>query len=554
MPPTTPDPQYDAIVIGAGIAGLIAAATLAQGGLRVCVLEANHQPGGLMAGIWRKGFYFDVGDQSFESGNLLFPLLKNLGVYDDLTFLRAWYRLKTPNVDAQIRTPADLPEAFARAFPSEASATHAFFETLNHELDALLPLLREDHNPLLHQGIGAIVAVTRLAVSLGMNAPRLWRLLHVRGSTRAADYYEAGSAALDFMRRMGYRNMSTFIWLGFMHSWWHDYWYPVGGLEALNHALADRITELGGQIFYKRAVTHVLTASDRRDRHLHVIGVETAKGDRIAAAHVIHTGDMKLLYHYLLPRHRSLEPMRERIVAGSLSEALTSVYLGLRIPPRVIRDCLQTHHTFYFAHYDVHDPHETHGADLHERAWLEISAPGIDAQNEHLAPPGHSSLVVQTMVPASWYNRWQTSGAGDKSAYRALKAQVIQQVLSTLDHLLPGVAEHVVYADVGSALSATRFTHTSGGATAGWTFDPHASPLRNRIISIRTPITGLLTAGHYAIWPGSVPTAALSGRLAADRVLGRPLGALLGMVEGLLPLPALPPADDPGLTDPPTAL
>src|SRR5258708_22614354 len=145
MPPASvvsvPEKSYDVIVIGAGIAGLIAAAYAARGGAKVCVLESNHQAGGLMAGIWRKGFYFDVGDQSFEQGNVLFPLLKQLGIYNDIHFLRAWYRLKTPNVDTIIRTPDDLPNAFTRAFPEQADATQQFFGELNHDLTHLLPLL-----------------------------------------------------------------------------------------------------------------------------------------------------------------------------------------------------------------------------------------------------------------------------------------------------------------------------------------------------------------------------------------------------------------------------
>jgi len=548
MPSPVPDSTYDAVVIGAGMSGLITAGYLARGGMRVCVLEANHQPGGLMAGIWRKGFYFDVGDQSFEHGNIVFALLKQLGVYDDLTFMRAWYRLKTPNSDTQIRGPEDLPNAFASAFPDQETGSRAFFGMLNGELKALMPLLRDDHNPLLHSGFPAVLAAIRLGVTLSANAPRLWSLLHTRGSTRAADYYEAGSAALDFIKRMGYRNMNLFVWLGFMHSWWHDYWYPVGGLQTMNDRLAARVTELGGQIFYKRAVSRVLTAGHRR---LQVIGVETAKGDQIVARHVVYTGDMKRLYHSLLPHHPSLHEIRERLVRGSLSEALTSVYLGLDIPPQVIRDCLQTHHTFYFPHYNIHDPHEMRGADLHGRAWVEISTPSIDPQNAHLAPPGQSTVVLQTMVRAAWYNHWQTTGSTDKSAYRALKHQVIAQMIHTLGELIPDVEKHVVYSDVGSALSATRFTHNSGGATAGWTFDPHSSPLRNRILSVRTPVDGLLTAGHYSVWPGSVPSAALTGKLAADRVLGKPLGKLLHAFEGFLPLPAYPPTDDPGVTDPP---
>ncbi len=548
MPSQAPASKYDVIVIGAGMAGLIAAGYLARGGMKVCVLEANHQPGGLMAGIWRQGYYFDVGDQSFEQGNILFALLKQLGVYDDLTFLRAWYRLKTPNIDVQIRGPEDLPGAFTHAFPDQAAATRAFFDELNRDLYALEPLLHEDHNPLLQHGLGSILAATRLAVGVGMNAPRLLRLLHTRGSARAADYYEAGSAALDFFQRMGYRHMSLFVWIGFMHSWWHDYWYPVGGIQAMNDRLAARIEELGGQIFYKHAVSRLLTTGDR---HLRIIGVETAKGDLIHAPHVIHTGDMKTLYQNLLPHHASLDELRQRIIQGSLSEALTSVYLGLNLPSQVVRDCLQTHHTFYFPQYEIHDPHELHGADLHSRAWVEVSAPGIDPENAHLAPPGHTTLVLQTMVRAAWHNRWQTGQAPDKRAYRALKQEVTAQMIHTLSQLIPGVKDRIVYSDVGSALSASRFTHNSAGATAGWTFDPESSPLRNRLLSIRTPIEGLLTAGHYSIWPAGVPIAALTGRLAADRVLGKPLGALLHTVERFLPLPAYPPVNDPGVTDAP---
>ncbi len=208
-----------------------------------------------MAGIRRKGFYFDVGDQSFEQGNLLFPLLKNLGIFEDLHFLRAWYRLKTPNIDAQIRGPADLPRAFAQAFPDQAAATGAFFGELYHDLDCLRPLLREDHNPLVQQGVASVTAGLRLLTSLGLNAPRLWHLLKTRGSERAAAFYDRDSEIFDFFLRMGYRHMSLFVWLGFMHSWWHDYWYPVGGIQMLFERMERLIRDLEPVMNYEQDAT-----------------------------------------------------------------------------------------------------------------------------------------------------------------------------------------------------------------------------------------------------------------------------------------------------------
>ncbi|HEX7487719.1 MAG TPA: FAD-dependent oxidoreductase, partial [Anaeromyxobacteraceae bacterium] len=71
--------RYDTIVVGAGIAGLVAASELQRRGHRVLVLEHNHQAGGLMSGMWRRGFYFDVGCQSFEDMGIVFPLLEQYG-------------------------------------------------------------------------------------------------------------------------------------------------------------------------------------------------------------------------------------------------------------------------------------------------------------------------------------------------------------------------------------------------------------------------------------------------------------------------------------------
>ena len=39
--------DFDVIVIGSGIGGLVSAGALVKSGMRVLVLEKNHRPGGL---------------------------------------------------------------------------------------------------------------------------------------------------------------------------------------------------------------------------------------------------------------------------------------------------------------------------------------------------------------------------------------------------------------------------------------------------------------------------------------------------------------------------
>ena len=70
----------DAVVIGAGAAGLAAALALRKAGCDVLVLEARDAPGGVMQTEMRDGFRFERGPNSFRVGAPLLALLRGAGV------------------------------------------------------------------------------------------------------------------------------------------------------------------------------------------------------------------------------------------------------------------------------------------------------------------------------------------------------------------------------------------------------------------------------------------------------------------------------------------
>lgn len=51
--------DFDVIVIGSGIGGLISAGTLVSKGMKTLLVEKNKIPGGLLASFKRKGFLFN---------------------------------------------------------------------------------------------------------------------------------------------------------------------------------------------------------------------------------------------------------------------------------------------------------------------------------------------------------------------------------------------------------------------------------------------------------------------------------------------------------------
>ena len=72
--------KYDAVVVGAGMAGLTSAAYLAQAGKSVLLCEKEEICSGLVNTFERDGFFFDGGIRATEDSGVLFPMLKQLGI------------------------------------------------------------------------------------------------------------------------------------------------------------------------------------------------------------------------------------------------------------------------------------------------------------------------------------------------------------------------------------------------------------------------------------------------------------------------------------------
>ena len=128
------------IVIGAGFAGLSAAAILAKEGYNVTILEKNDQAGG-RARVWEKdGFRFDMGPSwywmpdVFENYFALFG--KKPGDFYELKRLDPGYRIYFGKDDL-IDVPAGMPELealFEGIEPGSSKALRVFSETGGHQI------------------------------------------------------------------------------------------------------------------------------------------------------------------------------------------------------------------------------------------------------------------------------------------------------------------------------------------------------------------------------------------------------------------------------------
>ncbi|HVI93067.1 MAG TPA: FAD-dependent oxidoreductase, partial [Anaeromyxobacter sp.] len=281
--PTAPEgTRFDAIVVGAGIAGLVAATDLERRGHRVLVLEHNHQAGGLMSGMWRKGFYFDVGCQSFEDMGIVFPLLEQYGLADLARFRRARYRLVMPGLDADVESLPQIRGALQRAYPEAADGLRRVFDLHQRTSDLVRklfapgvpPYVRDERATSLVRWVGSALGVR--AANPGALVQRV-RDLRTWMLDDFTEWYERElppSGVRDLLSRCGYSRMNVFVASAFWHLWAHDYWYPEGGLQRLFDAWVERLAARGVAFRFKSTVTAL---EKRRGR---VTGVLTRQGTR----------------------------------------------------------------------------------------------------------------------------------------------------------------------------------------------------------------------------------------------------------------------------------
>ncbi|MFP4618472.1 MAG: phytoene desaturase family protein [Spirochaetaceae bacterium] len=503
--------KYDVIIVGAGMAGQVAAGYCAKAGKRVLLLEQNHQTGGNMSGFTRRGFYFDGGDQSFESLGLVFPILRELAGFRPEDFIKARYRMVSRDFDFFIDGPEHVEQELRRAFPGEPGITPLF-----KEIKKVDRFLRENYDPwdfplINHPHIKDLAKVIKWLPSL-----KGWSTFRRREKELGVIEHPG---LRNWLTHVGYYRMPYLFFAGFWHLWSYDYWYPRGGMQAMHKRLADAFEGYGGEL----KVNTLVSSIDTDSSGCRAKGVTTAEGEHYEADTIVYAGDYKKLINNVLGPEFFPQKKVKRLNSAQLTEGLVSVYLGLDMSDdELARTLNYSQHPFYFPNYDVIFPDRNSPEDVHRNMWVALNHFGKESP---AAPEGKSTLTVQTFSAYDWQNYWRNGGdSNSRSAeYREFKHKVGMELVGLAENLVPGLGSRIEFMDVGTPLTLHRFTRNTEGASGGWCYDDQVSPVWRLagLNRIGTPLPNLYAAGHYALWPGGVISAALCGRIVANRVLGK---------------------------------
>ena len=268
-----------AVVIGAGPNGMVAAATLARAGLKTVLLEAQERPGGA---LWseeaiRPGFVHDVGAAFFPFATVS-PALRQLKLEE----------LGLRYVYAPIESAHPARDGSCVSISRDLQRSKASFG-VDGEAWAKLARWQAAMGPRLAEALLSPLVTLRTAWALGpANILALaWRGV-LTPALFAASHFRSEAArrvipALSLHVDLGPDDplgAGLGLVLGLMASV-AGFAVPVGGARAISEAILRRFTEAGGVLRLKARVERILVRQGR------VVAVRTTSGEEMACTMVL---------------------------------------------------------------------------------------------------------------------------------------------------------------------------------------------------------------------------------------------------------------------------
>ncbi len=481
------------VVVGAGLAGLSAAMRLAGAGRQVTVLEREPVPGGRAGQVLLDGptgtYRFDNGPTVLTMPDLIADCFDALG--EDMA---QWLELRPVNpiyrafyadgssLDVHADTDRMAEEISRVISPAEAAGFRRY-------VDFVAKLYRYEMRDFIDRNIDT---------PLDLITPNLARLVAIGGfrrlAPRVADFLSDPRTQRVYSFQSLYAGvapqdaLAIYAVIAYMDSV-AGVFTASGGMHAIPEAMAAAATKHGVEIHYGTTATRVEHDGRRAQ------AVITADGQRFPADAVVLNPDLPVAHADLLGKpHRRATTLRYS----------PSCYLMLAGSTR------RYGHT---AHHNIHFGESWAGVFAELTSGRLMSDPSIlvsrpTASDPTLAPPGREIYYVLFPTPN------QTAGIDWEAAAPRYREHVISQLEQ---RGYEGFGEAIEVEDVTTPLDWERRGMAAGAPFASAHTFAQTGPFRpGNLWGENVVLTGSGTQ------PGvGVPMVLISGRLAAERILGR---------------------------------
>jgi phytoene dehydrogenase-like protein len=435
------------LIIGGGIAGLSAGCYARMNGFPVTILEQHTVPGGLCT-AWQRGAYrFDgclhwlVGtkpDSGFHQVWDELGVLKDTRVIDHEEFTRAVAPdgktlILYTDVDRLAQHLLELaPEdaALIREITAAIRKLQSFDSPVGVPMELMSPWQKLGLFWGMRGALGPLMQYSRITVK------------HLADRFTNPFVREALLACFNLPGMPAIGFLCTMAWLSA-----HNAGYLEGGSLPLARRVAQRFTDLGGEIRYGALVTKILRQATSKHT-MKAVGVQLADGSELRADYVISASDIHATFFELL-NNRYHSKYHEAFDYWPVFPPLIQVSLGVA--------------------YDFAGLSPT-------TSWM-LDTPLVIAGTEQRRLSMHHYQYDPTMAPAgktvatvlfpAIYGYWKTL-AKVRERYMAEKEAIAQATIAALDTKLPGFAAAVEQMDIATPVTFERYTRNWQGSFEGW--------------------------------------------------------------------------------------
>ncbi|NME69760.1 FAD-dependent oxidoreductase [Flammeovirga aprica] len=496
---------FDIIIIGGGLGGLTAGATLAKLGKKVLLLEQHYVVGGCATTFKRKDYVMEVGlhemDGLFEK-DLKLDIFKFLEVEKNVDLIQVpeLYRMKSKNLDFVFPHGNDESiEALIEKFPSEEKGIRGFMALMDGVLEELpsFPTKKWKQNlklpfmPLTHPNV---VKASRKTVGewldyyfkdedlkLLLQANLLY--YHDDPYTMSMIYFSAAQSS--YIQGGGH--------------------FIKGGSQKLSDYLASVIEQHNGQVQVGKKVNKIIIENGK------AVGVEFTDKYNTSKTHTVFGS--KIIANTAVPLVKKLLPEKEgkklnhKIKNLKAACSLLSIYIGFK---KEIKALGNKYYSTFITDDNVSsikDVYSNNKGEWDKRNFVFVDYSQIDSQ---LAPEGKSFGAI---CSADYLTDWESLSPEE---YTQKKEEVAEIFFNRLEEHFPGIKDEIEYYEVGTSKTIQRYTMNPEGTPYGFAQTAEQAG-RNRT-PLTSPIKNLHFAGAWTFPGGGFTGAIISGFLSAQEV------------------------------------
>ncbi len=519
--------EYDVIVVGSGASGLTSAAYLSRDGYKTLLCEKEDVCGGLIRSFTRNGFTYDAGIRAFEDSGILFPMLRQLGISID--FLDNPVKLGVEDKIIKLDTPASVQsyqDLLVSLYPeSEAEIIEIVkqIRKIMHYMDVQYGIenpmfldVKEDRDYFIKE-------VFPWMFKYAITSPKIAKLHDPVGEFLKR--FTKNQSLLDIIIQHFFQATPAFFALSYI-TLYLDYHYPLGGTGTLVEKMTGFIRDHGGEIRNNCHITSI-------DAHKNCI--TDTEGNAYSYKKLVWAADLYTLFEMVDPNAFADPKVRESILSRKAAleektggDSIFTTFVGVDIEPDYFRKRASAH--FFYTPSKVGQSAAGQlplGKDREEiLAWLdrflalttyEIAIPAL--RDPSLAPKGKTGLVISLL-----FDYQLTQQIAEAGWYEEFKELTQNKILQTLEEaVFPGLRSKIEDISSSTPLTIARTAGTRHGAITGWAFTNQPVPAESRLPkvlnSIKNPIPNVVQSGQWTFSPSGLPTAILTGKMAADRVM-----------------------------------